>query len=86
MIYMYIHSDWGMGVLTGVNHLNMGGSPCHESYICVCVLHIKPFFLPVDVQHTQCAWRFFLLERYQVQALWSQNHDTEILHCNAEVE
>ena len=21
--------------------------------VCVCVLHIKPFFLPVDIQHTQ---------------------------------
>ena len=21
---------------------------------CVCVLQIKPFFLPVDIQHTQC--------------------------------
>ena len=30
---------------------------------CVCVLHIKPFFLPVDIQHTQCSCRFFLLER-----------------------
>ena len=27
----------------------------------VCVLHIKPFFLPVDIQHNQCPWRFFHL-------------------------
>ena len=27
--------------------------------ICVCVLHSKPFFLPVDTQHNQCPCRFF---------------------------
>ena len=32
--------------------------------LSVCVLHIKPFFLPVDIQHTQCPCRFFLLEIY----------------------
>ena len=48
--------------------------------ILVCLVHIKPFFLPVDTQHTQCPCRFFLLE---TEALWSQNHDTEILLCNA---
>ena len=26
--------------------------------VCVCVLHIKPFFLPVDIQHNQCPCRF----------------------------
>ena len=26
---------------------------------CVCVLHIKPFFLPIDIQHNQCPCRFF---------------------------
>ena len=45
----------------------------------VFVLHIKPFFIPVDIHHTQCPCRFVLLE---LQALWSQNHDTEIPHCN----
>ena len=33
---------------------------------CVCVLHIKLFFLPVDIQHTQCPCRFLLLERYRL--------------------
>ena len=28
-------------------------------FTAVCVLHIKPFFLPVDIQHNQCPWRFF---------------------------
>ena len=34
----------------------------------VCVLHIKPFFLPVDIQQTPCPCRFFLLlvERYKL--------------------
>ena len=32
----------------------------------VWVLHIKPFFQPVDIQHTQCPCRFFLLERYKL--------------------
>ena len=26
---------------------------CYPVYICVCVLHIKLFFLLVDIQHTQ---------------------------------
>ena len=32
----------------------------------VCVLHIQPFFLPVDMQHTLCPYRFFILERYKL--------------------
>ena len=40
---------------------------------CICVLHIKPFFLLVDIQHSQCPRWFFVLE---IQALWSQNYDT----------
>ena len=52
-------------VISSLNHLRL------------CVLHNKPFFLPVDIQRTQCLCRFFLLE---IQALWSQNHDTGILH------
>ena len=28
----------------------------------VCVLHIKPFFLPFETQCIQCPYRFFLLE------------------------
>ena len=30
---------------------------------CVCVFHIKPFFVLVDIQHTQCPRWFFILER-----------------------
>ena len=32
---------------------------CSSFLECVCVLHIKPFFLPVDIQHNQCPCRFF---------------------------
>ena len=46
-------------------------------YCCVCwFTSIKPFFLPVDIEHTQCPCR--LLPGREIQALWSQNHDTEI--------
>ena len=31
----------------------------------MCVPHNKPFFVPVDIQHTQCPCRFFL-ERYKL--------------------
>ena len=44
----------------------------------VGVLHIKPFFLPVDAQSNQCPRRSFNPE--EVQALWSQNYATETLH------
>ena len=46
-----------------------------EGTRCVFVLHIKPFLLPVDMQHTQCPCRFFLLW-IEIQALWSQNHNS----------
>ena len=32
-------------------------------FVFVCVLHIKPFFLPVDTQHTPCPCLLFFLER-----------------------
>ena len=47
---------------------------------CVCVLHIKPLFLPVDIQHTHCACRFF--GPREVQALCSQKYATEMIHCD----
>ena len=37
-------------------------STCRQSSstsVRVCVLHIEPFFLPVDIQHNQCPCRFF---------------------------
>ena len=33
--------------------------------LSVCALNIKSFFLPADIQHTQCPRRFFILERYK---------------------
>ena len=32
----------------------------------VCVLPIEPYFLPVDIELTQCPCRFFLLERFNL--------------------
>ena len=37
-----------------------------ENDMYVCVLHIKPFFLLVDIQHAQCPRWFFILERYEL--------------------
>ena len=48
---------------------------------CVCYLQIKPFVLPVDMQHTRVRADSSLLERYLVQALWSQK-TRQILHTN----
>ena len=42
---------------------------------CVCVIHIKPFFLLVDFQHTQSVSALILRPR-EIQPLWSQNYDT----------
>ena len=33
----------------------------YDACICMCVLHITPFFLHIGIQHTQCPRRFFLL-------------------------
>ena len=35
-----------------------------EVYVTACVIHIKPFFLLVDIQHTQCPRWFFILGSY----------------------
>ena len=50
----------------------------------VCVLHMKPFFLPVDILHNQCPCQFFKPRRdtsYQVQyAVTKLRHrDTTLL-------
>ena len=34
---------------------------------CMCVVHIQPFFLLVDIQHTQCPRSFFILERHKLR-------------------
>ena len=48
-------------------------------YVCVCVLHIKPLFIPVDIQHTTSVRAdFSILE--EIQVLWSQSYATEILY------
>ena len=43
--------------------------------VSVFVLHIKPFFLPVDIQHNQCPCRFF--NTREIQVLWSHNYAPE---------
>ena len=40
----------------------------------VCVLHIKPFCLLVDIKHTQVS--ALILHPREIQALWSQSFDT----------
>lgn len=35
-----------------------------EVQVCVC-FHLKTFFLPVDIEHTQCPRGFFILEKYK---------------------
>ena len=42
---------------------------------CVCVIHIKPFFLLVDFQHTQSVSALILRPR-EIQHMWSQNYYT----------
>ena len=44
----------------------------------VCVLHTKPFFLFVDIQHIQCPCRFFVTELCSFK-----NHGTTQYQCNA---
>ena len=55
--------DVQIRVQTGVSCYTQGQS---GMMFIVCVLHIQPFFLPVDMQHTLCPYRFFILERYKL--------------------
>ena len=48
----------------------------NDTHPDACVLHTKPSFLPVDIQHNP-----ILQSPSYVQVLWSQNYATEILHC-----
>ena len=46
-----------------------------------CVLHIKPFYLPVDLQHkTSVRADSSILE--DIQVMWSQSYATQILRCH----
>ena len=42
--------------------------------VCVCVFFIKPFFLPVDIQHNQCPCRFFNPRRDTSSVVASNKH------------
>jgi len=44
--------------------------------ICVCVLHVGPFFVLVDVDIQHTAVSALILHPIEIQALWSQNYDT----------
>ena len=57
--------------------LGGGSTTMFHGLVCVCVLHIKPFFLPVDIQHNRCPCGF-----YKKQVMWSQSCATEILRCH----
>ena len=45
----------------------------------MCVFfNLNRYFLPVDIQHRRCPCRFF--KTTEIQALWTQNYGTDILH------
>ena len=55
--------------------------------ICVCVLHIKPFFLPIDIEHNQCPCRLFNPRRdISYVVTWSQSYATEILRFHVSMQ
>ena len=50
----------------------------YDGYRYVCVFFIlKPFFLPVGIQHNQCPCRFF--NPTEIQVTWSQTYAREIV-------
>ena len=47
---------------------------------CVCVLHFKPFFPPVDIQHNPCPCRFFNPREIQSYVVTKLRHrDTTLV-------
>ena len=42
----------------------------------LCVLHVDPFFVLVDVDIQHTAVSALILHPREIQALWSQNYDT----------
>ena len=45
------------------------------------VLHIEPLFLPVDIQHTQCPGRFFILLFTGDQSKYDLRYTQESIYC-----
>lgn len=50
-------------------------------YVCTCVTHKKTFLLPIDIHHTQCACRFFILVSYQCRCNKSRIRTQERYCC-----
>ena len=49
---------------------------------CACVVLMKPWRLPVDIQHALFPCWFY--NSYsEIQAMWPRHYHPEILHCNA---
>ena len=92
VLLLEIQALWSQNHDTEILHCNAvsrvdNAMTCHRTgydrYHIMCVLHIKPFSLPLDkqrVQHTQCLCRFFLLERYK---LCDHKNTTQEIHRNA---
>ena len=60
-------------VKEAVHTLLLSLSTCaSHDHLCESISSLlRVFFLPADIQHTQRPRRFFMLERHNVQALWS---------------
>ena len=48
--------------------------------LAVCVLHVKPLSLPVDIRHDQYPCRVF--NPREIQVMWSQNYARDAINSN----
>ena len=76
----------------GSSELHVNSIPLYVQQVadvCMCVLHIKPFFLPV-LHPTSCTFISVRADYFprEIQALWSQDYDADdataallIVHC-----
>ena len=49
----------------------------------VWVFHLKPFVLPIDIQHNQCPCPILQSYNREMQVPWRQTYAAEIPHCFA---
>ena len=67
-----LHNDCSTpNILHGSTHGHLWGWTvrvwfARSRYVGVRVLHIKPYFLPVNIRHTPCLCWCFILERYKL--------------------